>query len=44
MTLQSNKGKATEVMNSFDYKQKLKNLLDDTSVYEDVKKDSTMTY
>ena len=36
--LPADKGKATVVMNSLDYKQKLKNLLDDTSVYEVLKK------
>ena len=32
------------VMNSLDYKQKLKNLLEDTTVYEVLKKDPTATY
>ena len=38
MILPADKGKATVVMNSFDYKQKLKNLLEDTTVYEVLKK------
>ena len=39
MILPANKGNATVVMNSSDYKQKLKNLLDDTTVYEVLEKD-----
>ena len=44
MILPADKGKAPVVMNSLDYKQKFKNLLDDTSVYEGLKNDPTMTY
>ena len=44
MILSDNKGKATLVMNSLDYKQKLKTLLDDTSVYEVLNKDPNTTY
>ena len=44
MILPADKGKATVVTNSSDYNQKLKNLLDDTTVYEVLKKDPTTTY
>ena len=46
MILPPDKGKATVVRSSSDYKQKLKNLLDDTTVlvYEVSKKNPTTTY
>ena len=44
MILPADKGKATLVTNSSDYKEKLKNLLDDTTVCEVLKKEITTTY
>ena len=44
LILPTDKGKATVVMNSLDYKQKLQNVLGDTIVYDVLKKDPTTTY
>ena len=44
MVLPADKGKAMVVMNTSEYKQKFKKLLDDTSVYEVLKKDPTTAY
>ena len=44
MILPADKGKATVLMNSSDYKQKLSNLLDDKTVYEVLKKYVATTY
>ena len=44
MILLADKGKATIVMDSTDYKQKLKALLDNRTVYRILKKDPTTTY
>ena len=42
--LPADKGKATVVINTSDYKEKLHKLLDDRSVYEVLKKDPTTSY
>ena len=44
MVLPADKGKATVVIDREDYDKKIKSLLEDTSVYEVLKKDPTQTY
>ena len=44
MVLAADKGRATVLMNTVDYKNKIMDLLNDTNIYERLKKDPTKSY